>query len=76
MKKEQQLDLYHQMVLIRRVEERGAELYQAGKIIDLNANLTNYKTSHPPCKDLEYKIESFNSNGISDQVQLFVPACK
>ena len=29
MKKEQQLDLYHQMVLIRRVEERGAELYQA-----------------------------------------------
>ena len=32
MKKEQQLELYHQMVLIRRVEERGAELYQAGKI--------------------------------------------
>ena len=32
MKKEQQLDLYHQMVLIRRVEDRGAELYQAGKI--------------------------------------------
>lgn len=32
MKKEQQLDLYHQMVLIRRAEERGAELYQAGKI--------------------------------------------
>ncbi|WKZ48121.1 MAG: pyruvate dehydrogenase (acetyl-transferring) E1 component subunit alpha [Anaerolineales bacterium] len=32
MKKEQQLDMYHQMVLIRRVEERGAELYQAGKI--------------------------------------------
>src|ERR1041384_3911546 len=32
MKKEQQLDLYHQMVLIRRIEERGAELYQAGKI--------------------------------------------
>jgi len=32
MKKEQQLDLYHQMVLIRRVEERGAELYQQGKI--------------------------------------------
>ena len=32
MKKEQQLDLYHQMVLIRRVEEHGAELYQAGKI--------------------------------------------
>lgn len=32
MKKEQMLDLYYQMVLIRRVEERGAELYQAGKI--------------------------------------------
>jgi len=32
MKKEQQLDLYRQMVLIRRVEERGAELYQQGKI--------------------------------------------
>ena len=32
MKKEQLLDLYHQMVMIRRVEERGAELYQAGKI--------------------------------------------
>ncbi len=32
MKKEQQIDLYHQMVLIRRVEERGAELYQQGKI--------------------------------------------
>ena len=32
MKEEQQLDLYHQMVLIRRLEERGAELYQAGKI--------------------------------------------
>ena len=32
MKKEQLLDLYHQMVLIRRVEEHGAELYQAGKI--------------------------------------------
>ena len=31
MKKEQLLDLYHQMVLIRRVEERGAELYQAGE---------------------------------------------
>lgn len=26
------LDLYHQMVLIRRVEERAAELYQQGKI--------------------------------------------
>ncbi len=32
MKKEQQLDLYHQMVLIRRVEEKAAELYQQGKI--------------------------------------------
>ena len=32
MKREQLLDLYHQMVLIRRVEERGAELYQQGKI--------------------------------------------
>lgn len=32
MKKEQLLDLYYQMALIRRVEERGAELYQAGKI--------------------------------------------
>ncbi|MCL4527803.1 MAG: pyruvate dehydrogenase (acetyl-transferring) E1 component subunit alpha, partial [Chloroflexi bacterium] len=32
MKKEQQIDLFHQMVLIRRVEERGAELYQQGKI--------------------------------------------
>ena len=32
MKKDQLLDLYHQMVLIRRVEEHGAELYQAGKI--------------------------------------------
>ncbi|MDP2776076.1 MAG: thiamine pyrophosphate-dependent enzyme, partial [Anaerolineales bacterium] len=32
MKKEQQLDLYRQMVLIRRLEERGAELYQQGKI--------------------------------------------
>ena len=32
MKKEQLIDLYYQMVLIRRVEERGAELYQAGKI--------------------------------------------
>ncbi len=26
------LDFYYQMVLIRRLEERGAELYQAGKI--------------------------------------------
>lgn len=32
MKKEQLLDMYHQMVLVRRVEERGMELYQAGKI--------------------------------------------
>jgi len=32
MDKEQYLDLYHQMVLIRRVEERAAELYQQGKI--------------------------------------------
>ena len=32
MEKEQYLDLYHQMVLIRRVEERAAELYQQGKI--------------------------------------------
>jgi len=32
MKKEQQLDLYYQMVLIRHLEERGAELYQQGKI--------------------------------------------
>ncbi len=32
MHKEQLLDWYCQMVLIRRVEERGAELYQAGKI--------------------------------------------
>ena len=32
MNKKDQLELYHQMVLIRRVEERGAELYQEGKI--------------------------------------------
>ena len=32
MDKKEQLELYHQMVLIRRVEERGAELYQQGKI--------------------------------------------
>ncbi len=32
MKKEEQLELYHQMVLIRRVEEQAAELYQQGKI--------------------------------------------
>jgi len=27
-----QLQMYHEMILIRRVEERGAELYQQGKI--------------------------------------------
>ncbi len=32
MKKEEYLDLYRQMVLIRRTEERAAELYQQGKI--------------------------------------------
>jgi pyruvate dehydrogenase E1 component alpha subunit len=32
MKKEEYLDLYHQMVLIRRTEERAAELYQQGKV--------------------------------------------
>ncbi len=32
MDKSEYLDLYHQMVLIRRVEERAAELYQQGKI--------------------------------------------
>ena len=32
MQKQKSLDLYYQMVLIRRLEERGAELYQAGKI--------------------------------------------
>lgn len=32
MKKQDYLDLYYQMVLIRRVEERAAELYQQGKI--------------------------------------------
>jgi pyruvate dehydrogenase E1 component alpha subunit len=32
MEKQKLLDLYYQMVLIRRLEERGAELYQAGKI--------------------------------------------
>lgn len=32
MEKDEYLDLYHQMVLIRRVEERAAELYQQGKI--------------------------------------------
>jgi pyruvate dehydrogenase E1 component alpha subunit len=32
MEKQEHLDLYTQMVLIRRVEERAAELYQQGKI--------------------------------------------
>jgi pyruvate dehydrogenase E1 component alpha subunit len=32
MEKQKLLDLYYQMVLIRRLEERGAELYQAGTI--------------------------------------------
>jgi pyruvate dehydrogenase E1 component alpha subunit len=32
MDQKEYLDLYHQMVLIRRVEERAAELYQQGKI--------------------------------------------
>lgn len=32
MEKQDYLDLYHQMVTIRRVEERAAELYQQGKI--------------------------------------------
>jgi len=32
MNKTEQLELYRQMVLIRRLEERGAELYQQGKI--------------------------------------------
>jgi pyruvate dehydrogenase E1 component alpha subunit len=32
MNKKDQLALYHEMVLIRRLEERGAELYQQGKI--------------------------------------------
>jgi pyruvate dehydrogenase E1 component alpha subunit len=32
MEKKEYLDLYHQMVLIRRLEERAAELYQQGKI--------------------------------------------
>jgi pyruvate dehydrogenase E1 component alpha subunit len=30
--KKEQLELYHQMVLIRRMEERAAELYQKGEI--------------------------------------------
>jgi pyruvate dehydrogenase E1 component alpha subunit len=32
MEKDKQLQMYYEMVLIRRLEERGAELYQAGKI--------------------------------------------
>lgn len=32
MDKDKLLQMYHEMVLIRRVEERGAELYQQGKI--------------------------------------------
>ena len=32
MKKETLLQIYYQMVLIRRVEEKAAELYQAGKV--------------------------------------------
>lgn len=32
MDKEKLLQMYYEMVLIRRLEERGAELYQAGKI--------------------------------------------
>lgn len=32
MEKREYLDLYHQMVVIRRLEERSAELYQQGKI--------------------------------------------
>ena len=32
MKKEKQLQMYREIVLIRRLEKRGAELYQAGKI--------------------------------------------
>ncbi len=32
MEKREYLDLYHQMVVIRHVEERAAELYQQGKI--------------------------------------------
>ena len=32
MNKQRALDLYYQMVLIRKLEEKGAELYQAGKI--------------------------------------------
>ena len=32
LEKDGYLDLYYQMVLIRRIEERSAELYQQGKI--------------------------------------------
>jgi pyruvate dehydrogenase E1 component alpha subunit len=32
MNKQQFLDMYYQMVLIRRMEEKAAELYQAGKV--------------------------------------------
>src|SRR5450756_2985717 len=32
MDKQAHLELYHQMVVIRRLEERAAELYQQGKI--------------------------------------------
>lgn len=32
MEKMEYLDLYRQMVVIRRVEEKAAELYQQGKI--------------------------------------------
>ena len=32
MKKEEYLELYHQMVLIRRLEEKAALYYQDGKI--------------------------------------------
>ncbi len=32
MEKQEYLDLYYQMVVIRRLEERAAELYQQGKI--------------------------------------------
>ncbi|NPV57868.1 MAG: pyruvate dehydrogenase (acetyl-transferring) E1 component subunit alpha [Anaerolineae bacterium] len=32
MEKQEYIDLYHQMVVIRRMEERAAELYQQGKI--------------------------------------------
>jgi len=32
MEKQEHLGLYNQMVVIRRLEERAAELYQQGKI--------------------------------------------